>query len=178
MLEKIRSILVGLSLIVIASLLGLYLYVQMGKGEAIFGSKEGSLPPTNFEELTLSETDSGYLLCPKALCVKAQTDGPAPSFNVSALELRALIANYKDSQPTVRTHHINMRTSQFDFLERLPGQHLPALVSLRILPGTKYTSQLAIFSEVPVGDAGDETDQERVERWIRQISNFLANPTN
>ena len=178
MLEKIRSILVGLSLIVIASLLGLYLYVQMGKGEAIFGSKDSSLPPTNFEELTLNEPGSGYLLCPKSLCAKATTDGPAPVFSVSALELRAFIANYRDSLPTVTTHHINMRTSQFDFLERLPGQHLPALVSLRIIPGTQYNSQLAIFSNVPLGNAGDETDQERVERWVRQITRYLAKPAS
>ncbi|MBL4838041.1 MAG: hypothetical protein JKY34_10730 [Kordiimonadaceae bacterium] len=170
MLEKIRSILVGLSLIVIAGLLGLYMYVQMGKGSDIFGSQAGALPATNFDTLAHPSSDTGFLLCPDDLCVAAETDGPAATFNVNATALRQALFDFRDSLPTVRNHHVNIRLNQFGFLERLPGEHLPALVSIRILPDTNYTSKIAIYSIMPLGDAGRETDQERVERWVRQIT--------
>lgn len=175
MLTKIRSLLLGLSLFTVAGLLALYLYVQMGKGETIFGGGEGTLPPTNFETLVHPNDHAGYLLCPADLCSQAQTDGPAPTFNVNANILRQTIVDFADSMPTIRTHRFDIRNSQFDFLERLPGEHIPTVVSVRILPDTAYTSKLAIYSYKPVGKVGKEGHAERTERWLQLINSHLNN---
>ncbi len=173
MLTKIRSLLLGLSLITVAGLLALYLYVQMGKGEAIFGGSDGTLPPTDFASLIHPSGDNGYLLCPTELCRNAEADGPAPLFEVGATILRQAIVDFTDDMPTIRTHRFDIRTSQFDFLERLPGEHLPTVISIRVLPDTAYTSRLAIYCTKPIGDIGRESHSERVERWVRLIGSRL-----
>lgn len=174
MLNKIRSLLLGLSLMTVAGLLALYLYVQMGKGEAIFGGGEGTLPPTNFAGLTHPSGVDGYLLCSPELCSSAEVDGPAPTFDVDATVLRQAIVDFTEDMPTIRTHRFDIRTSQFDFLERLPGEHLPTVISIRVLPDTAYTSRLAIYCTKPIGDIGRESHSERVERWIRLINSRLG----
>ncbi|MEX0297531.1 MAG: hypothetical protein AB3N28_00575 [Kordiimonas sp.] len=175
MFEKIRSLLLGLSLITVAGLLALYLYVQMGKGEAIFGGGEGTLPPTNFAELTHPNDNEGYLLCSTDLCTKAEPDGPSPIFDVDATTLRQAIVDFTEDMPTIRTHRFDIRNSQFDFLERLPGEHLPTVISVRVLPDTAYTSKLAIYCTKPIGDIGKESHGERVDRWLRLINSRLNN---
>jgi len=173
MLNKIRSLLLGLSLIVVTGLLALYLYVQMGKGDAIFGGSEGTLPPTNFMSLDHPNSQDGYLLCPETLCTNAQADGPAESFNVDATTLRQAIVDFAEAMPTIRTHRFDIPNSQFDFLERLPGEHMPTVVSIRILEDSAYTSKIAIYCFKPVGTINRESHQERVDRWIRLITSTL-----
>ncbi len=174
MFDKIRSLLLGLSLITVAGLLALYLYVQMGKGEAIFGGGEGTLPPTNFAELTHPNGVDGYLLCSEDLCTKAEPDGPSPVFEVDATTLRQAIVDFTEDMPTIRTHRFDIRNSQFDFLERLPGEHLPTVISVRILSDTAYTSKLAIYCTKPIGDIGKEGHGDRIDRWLRLINSRLS----
>lgn len=173
MLNKFRSLLLGLSMITIAGLLALYLYVQMGKGEAIFGGSEGTLPPTNFTELQHPIGETGYLLCSAELCSKAEPDGPAPMFDVDATILRQAIVDFTDDMPTIRTHRFDIRNNQFDFLERLPGEHMPTVISVRIIPDTAYTSKIAIYVTKPIGNIGREPHSARAERWVRLITSRL-----
>jgi len=170
MLNKVRTVLVGLSLFVLVGLLGMYLYVQMGRGDELFGDGKGALQPTSFETLVYPADQPGHLLCPATLCVKAEVDGIASDINMSTTQLRQKIADFADSMPTIRIHQFDIRKNQFEFLERMPGQHLPAVVSIRILPGTQYTSKVAIYSYQPLGDSTEEDHRERVERWLNHVS--------
>lgn len=174
MLNKIRSLLLGLSLITIAGLLALYLYVQMGKGEAIFGGGEGTLPPTDFTALAHPNEYEGYLLCDESLCTGSQADGPAATFPVNSTALRQALVDFSDGMPTIRTHRFDIRNNQFDFLERFPGDPMPTVVSVRIIPDTAYNSKIALYIFKPIGDIGKESHPERADRWIRQISNILS----
>lgn len=172
MLNKIRSLLLGLSLITIAGLLALYLYVQMGKGEAIFGGGEGTLPPTNFSALAHPNEQDGYLLCDESLCRGSNADGPAATFTVDATKLRQAVVDFTDGMPTIRTHDFDIRNNQFEFLERLPGDSLPTVISMRIISDTAYNSKIALYIFKPIGSIGREAHAERADRWIRQISNI------
>ncbi|MFC3052436.1 hypothetical protein [Kordiimonas pumila] len=169
MLNKFRNLTVGLSLIILVGLLGMYLYVQAGKGEAIFGSTSGSLEPTDFESLVYPSAVPAYLICPESLCRNAVTDTATPTFNMDTAALRQKVVDYADSMPTIKTHSFNIQSNQFDFLERLPGEHFPSVVSVRILEDTPYTSQIAIYSYKPVGDGSDNDHRDLVERWINNL---------
>jgi len=171
MLEKFRSYLLLISFIVIALGLMLYVYI-LAKGEGDMFGGEGTLEPTSFETLTYTVEDSGYLLCDASLCSQADADGNAEPFSVDAGRLRQVVADYSDSMPTVRVHNFDFRKSQYDFLERLPGETFPAVVSVRILPVTAYSSKLAFYSYKPVGSASAESHQERAERWLSQLHNL------
>lgn len=169
MLDRFRSIVVGLSLIVIVALVSLYLVVQIGGGEDIFGESEGSLPPVDFGQLAYSADDNGYLLCPPDACGNAVADGVPPLFSVDAGRLRQLLVDFADSNPTVNTFRFDLRANQFDFTEKMPGQPFPAVVTIKIIEVDAYSSTAAIYSRQPVGSSDKADHMERVTRWLRVI---------
>ena len=167
MIEKLRSYLLMLSFIVIMGGLMLYMYVlASGDGGSLFGDGEGTLQPTNFETLAYNIGDNGYLLCDADLCANASADGSAEIFTISASQLVQLVADHSDVTPTVDTHNFDFRKNQFDFLERLPGETFPTVITVRVLPVNAFSSKMAIYSHKPVGSNSRETNQERTERWV------------
>lgn len=174
MLERFRSAAIGLCLLVILGGLVAYFIVQSGGGEKLFGGGDGSLPPTDFTVLAEDGTTGAYLLCPQDLCQSSLANGPAPQFPVSAAILRQTIADYADNMPTIRTFRFDPVSSQFDFTERLPGESLPAVITVKVLPDSNYSSRLVIYSRKPLGENRDGEHQERVERWLRVIGDRLT----
>jgi len=171
MLDRFRSLVVGLSLIVVVALIGLYLFVQVGGGEDIFGDSEGSLPSVDFEQLVYNADDNGYLMCPPELCEEAVPDAPSPVFTVSESRLRQMFVAYADDNPTVDTFRFDLMANQFDFTERLPGQTFPAVMTVKIVRVDAYSSTAAIYSRQPVGSSSKSDHAERVSRWLQVIMN-------
>lgn len=169
MLDRFRSLAVGLSLIVLVGLLGLYFIVQMGGGEDIFGGREGNLPPVDFGQLDYSPEDNGYLLCPPEACGSAVADGVSPEFPVDAGQLRQLLADFADSNPTIDTFRFDLSANQFDFTERLPGQTFPAVVTIKVIAVDTYSSTIAVYSRQPVGSSAKSDHSDRVTRWLRVL---------
>lgn len=169
MLDRFRSIVVGLSVIVLVALISLYLIVQIGGGEDIFGESEGSLAPVDFAQLSYNADDTGYLICPVNNCGQAVPDGPSPIFNVGQNRLRQLFIDFADTNPTVDTFRFDLRTNQFDFTEKMPGQPFPAVVTVKIIAVDDYSSTAAIFSRQPVGGSDKSDHMERVTRWLRVL---------
>ena len=174
MIDRFRSIVVGLSMIVLLGLVGLYLFVQVGGGEDLFGDSEGTLPVVDFGTLNYGDSDIGYLLCSPALCQNAAPDGPSPIFQVNAGRLRQLFVDFSDNNPTVNTFRFNLPANQFDFTERLPGEAFPAVVTVKIIPINSYTSTAAIYSRQPVGDSDQQDHADRVSRWLKILTSPIG----
>ncbi|MFC4348936.1 hypothetical protein ACFO5Q_13870 [Kordiimonas lipolytica] len=174
MLEKFRSLAIGLCLFVIVIGLAVYFLVQIGGGDSIFGDESGTLETVEFETLAFEGDDSGYLLCPATLCEAAITNGPAARFEVDARTLRLALADYVDGMPTIRTYGFDPVNNQFDFLERLPGESIPAVLTVRVIEIDNYTSALAIYSRKPIGDSKPGEHEKRVNRWLTILSSQLA----
>lgn len=169
MLDRFRSIAIGLSVIVVVALVSLYLVVQIGGGEDIFGESEGSLPPVQFAQLTYNADDAGYLLCPQSACDVAVPDGVSPIFSVDQGRLRQLLVDFADSNPTVNTFRFDLQANQFDFTEKMPGQPFPVVVTVKIIKLDAYSSTIAIYSRQPVGSSDKSDHMARVTRWLRVI---------
>jgi hypothetical protein len=75
--------------------------------------------------------------------------------------------------PTIRTYRFDPASGQFDFTERLPGEAIPAVITIKVMPVTDYSSQLVIYSRKPVGDSGPTEHQDRVDRWLRILGDRL-----
>jgi hypothetical protein len=169
MLDKIRSYLLVLCVIVIAVGLMAYVYVlSKGDGE-LFGGGSGNLPPTDFETLSYSIEDTGYLMCSTSTCSAADSDENSARFEVDAVTLRQLVADFTDADANIRTKNFDFRKSQFEFLERLPGQPFPSVISVRIVAVDTYTSELVLYSFKPVGKSMDGEHTERAARWISSL---------
>lgn len=169
MLDRFRSIVVGLSLIVVVALVSLYLVVQIGGGEDIFGESEGNLPLVQFAELTYNADDNGYLLCPQNVCKQAVADGVAPIFPLDQGRLRQLLVDFADANPTVNAFRFDLRANQFDFTEKMPGQPFPAVVTVKVIGLDTYSSTIAIYSRQPIGSSDKSDHMERVTRWLRVV---------
>ncbi len=176
MLDRFRSLIIGLSLIVIVGLLAVYFIVQLGGGEDIFGGREGSLPPVEFTSLDYSPDDVGYLMCPPEACGSAVADSVSPVFPVDAGQLRQLLADFADSNPTIETFRFNLPDNQFDFTERLPGQTFPAVVTIKVIEVDAYNSTIAVYSRQPVGRSAKPDHGDRVTRWLRVLLTATGAP--
>jgi len=174
MFEKVRSAIIGISLIVVMVGIGAYVMVQMGSGESLFGGRGGSLPPVEFKALERPYDEASFLLCDKEMCANAATDGPAPRFEVDAQTLRLALIDFADNMPTVNTFRFDPVANQFDFTERLPGESLPSVITVRIIDVDGYSSKVAVYSRTPVGDSNAASHEERVTRWLRMIESRLG----
>lgn len=173
MIEKLRSYLLIICVVVIALGLGLYVYVlSKGDGE-VFGGSSGNLPPTSFETLAYQIGDEGYLLCSPNLCENADADGNSEKFDVDATTLRRIVADFTDADPTIKTQNFDFRISQFEFLERIPGQTFPSVISVRIVPETDYSSRLVFYSFKPVGKSADGEHRDRAARWLSSLHDIV-----
>ena len=173
MFEKFRAAALGLSVIVILGGILAYIMVQSGGGK-ILGDPGGNLPPVAFETLERSFDAPSFLLCSKSLCKVAEADGPSQRFEVSAQKLRLAIVDFADNMPMIRTFRFDPVQNQFDFTERLPGETLPSVVTVRILETNPYSSELVIYSRTPLGQSNHEDHEERVARWLRLIESRLG----
>lgn len=169
MLERFRSVIIGFSLIVLVGLLALYFIVQMGDGEGVFGSKEGSLPPVDFSTLTYVPEDIGYLLCAPGTCGAATPDSISPTFPVDAGQLRQIFVDFADSNPTIQTFRFDLVENQFDFTERLPGNTFPAVITVKIQSVDAYNSTMSLYSRQPVGRSANSDHSDRVGRWLQVL---------
>lgn len=176
MLDRFRSLIIGLCLIVVIGLLALYFIVQVGGGEDVFGGREGSLPPVDFTALEYTPENNGYLLCPPDTCGDAVADSITPTFPVDVGQLRQLFVDFADSNPTISTFRFDLVANQFDFTERLPGQTFPAVVTVKLVRVDAYNSTAAIYSRQPVGRSQKSDHSDRVNRWLRVLLNATGAP--
>lgn len=176
MLDRFRSLIIGLSLIVIVGLLALYFIVQIGGGEDVFGGREGSLPPVNFATLDYEPEDNGYLICAPGACGVATADSVSPTFPVDAGQLRQIFADFADSNPTIQTFRFDLVENQFDFTERLPGNTFPAVITVKIQPVDSYNSTISLYSRQPVGSSSKSDHSDRVGRWLRVLLTATGAP--
>lgn len=165
MLDKFRSFIIGLSLLVVLALVGLYFIVVIGSGEDVFGDKDGSLPKVDFGTLIYNADQNGYLACSPDYCPNAVADSPAALFEMSAPTLRQFMVDFADAQPMVDIFRFDLPTNQFDFTERLPGQTFPAVVTVKIIGTDPYSSTALLYSRQPVGDSEKSDHADRVARW-------------
>jgi len=173
MIDRFRQIAIFVSLIVIVGLAVVYMLVQTGGGDTLFGEKEGTLEPVNFATLSYTPEGNAFLMCDKETCPQAQADGPTIRFEASAADLRKIMADFVEETPTVRVHGFDLATSQFIFLERMPGADFPSVVTVKVLDMGPGLSGLVFYSHQPIGDSSKVDHADRAVRWTRMITDRL-----
>lgn len=173
MLDRFRSFIIGLSLLVIMALMAMYFIVAVGSGEEIFGDKDGTLPKVDFATLIYSPDFTGYLACDADRCPNSVADSPPPVFEIGAPALRQFLVDFADARPTVDVFRFDLPANQFDFTERLPGQTFPAVITVKIISIDAYRSTALLYSRQPVGDSDKQDHSDRVVRWLAMIRNQL-----
>ena len=170
MIDRFRSLAIGLSLVALVALIVVYFIVQGGEGEDLVGSREGTLPVIDFALLDYDTADNGYLLCPQDSCANAVADGIAPILPVSASQLRQIFVDFADDSPRIKTFRFDLAANQFDFTEKLPSERFPSVVTIKIVPISETSSTMVIYSWKPVGRHTKSDHFERVSRWTGIIA--------
>lgn len=171
MLERARTWLIGLSLVIVFAGLG---YVFFGGGETP-GGNAGLLEPTNFQTLTHGPDSeiTGFLLCASSLCEKSIIDGPAPTYTTSPSKVMAAIGEYADTIPFIRTHTVDLGQFQLEFLERLPSEISPSVVVVRLTQTSLGQTVVNLYSYKPLGDSERSDHEDRVQRWVKALDDRL-----
>ncbi len=155
-----------------------YIFAITGSGTSFFGDSNGTLEPTNFKALNFSLSENGYLLCSKDICPNAKANGQLANFPGDIRRLRLILADFADDNPTIRFRSFNPVTNQFEFSERSPGHPLPAVISIKLIEVANKKTEMAIYTYQPIGDSSLDDHKNRINRWLRLISNRLVRFTN
>ncbi|UTW54863.1 hypothetical protein [Kordiimonas sp. SCSIO 12610] len=178
MLERIRGYIFWVcGGVVLLGALG-YIFALTGSGQSLFGSNDGTLEPTNFAQLTFSTNENGYLLCNKSTCPNANPNNIAARFLSNIRSIRLNLADYADNNPLVRLRSFDPTNNQFEFLERSPGRPYPAIVSIKLTEAPNQATDIAIYTYQPIGNSTPDDHKDRVEKWLRVLTNRLANFNN
>lgn len=155
-----------------------YIFVLTGSGSSFFGDSEGTLKPTDFNSLSFTSSDNGYLLCDQSLCRSAEASAPMANLPANLRSVRLNLADFADDSPTIRFRSFDPVSNQFEFTERSPGRPLPAIISIKLIEGPNQTTNLAIYSYQPIGRSNKDDHKRRIERWLKIIGNRLVHTSN
>ncbi len=169
-LDKLRSVILGICVIVI--LLGIlaYLLVRTGSGGDFFGDSQGTLKPINFAVLHYNPSQPGYLVCDKSVCPASIADEDIVRINMPVQGLRGLLLAYVDDNQTARTHSFDISSNQFTFTERVREAKYPVVMTAQIIPDGA-SSQLVLYSYSPLGELTSKDHEKRTRRWLEHIYN-------
>lgn len=123
--------------------------------------------PVDFATLSPPETHNRYLVCPKALCAKADAEAPVFALPAEALRdaLRAALSAEADLSAPIPESALSER-----YVQRTPIMRFPDTIAVRYIPLTDGASTLALYSRSLLGNDDRGVNRERVERWLARLS--------
>lgn len=170
--DKYRNFLLGASLLVMVVLIGSLLYLNMG-GQALGGlSKSGSLEATDLKTLDYPNRNPGHLACDPVYCPGSVADRPLITFPATEKQLRDALVNMVDTNPRLDFRSLDIMQLLFDVTVRTRGKTFPDLVTIQIVsnPQDPSKAMMAIYSRSVIGSPDPVKDAERVQDWIKQLS--------
>jgi len=176
MLERLRSLAMGLSLLVVVGGVALYAFVALGGGETLLGSGNGTLEAVNFSALDSSADQTGYLLCDPDICPAASPDGPSVVLDAPLTRVRRIVAGLEEQSPLASLAVLDIVNSQFDFVVRDAGSALGTVVAVKLDArgqGTDVVTRMSVYSYRPIGGAQTAASQQLVSRWIANVQAAL-----
>jgi len=135
----------------------------------------GETMPIDFATLELTPKPNQYLVCPPAVCAKAQTvHREAPIYPASVAELISAFLGVVGKQERVSAGPSDLATYQFDFVQRSAIMRYPDTISVRFMPVDADHTTLAIYSRSHYGYSDMGVNKARIDLWLDQLGQALA----
>ena len=170
-IEKIRSYILTISLLIVGFGVVAWFYVSGGNGDAIKGLHSGSLQVIKFEAL-VPERD-GYFMCAPGFCAEGTEGIQSKTYKVSRAKLSQALFSYTDNSAAINIFRRDLGAWQFDFTERVSNEKFPHVVTVQLVMLSPSESSLNIYSRSELGSSKSEIHKDRVERWLRYIESSL-----
>ena len=170
-IEKIRSYILTISLLIVGLGVVVWFYVSGSNNAAIKGLHSGNLQVIKFE--TLAPDRDGYLMCAPDFCAKDAENIQSKTYMVSRSKLSQALFSYTDNSATINTFRRDLGTWQFDFTERISNEKFPHVVTVQLVRISPTASSLNIYSRSELGSSKQKIHKDRVERWLRYMESSL-----
>ena len=165
-LDKLTYISISLSVLIIAGGLLLILFSEELPLEGIFGSSKMEI--IDFETLAVVPDQNHYLSCPEDYCPMATPDQIAIVYPVTVDILSRRFLDFVDAQPRVEknTKRWDIPKRQFEYLAYSGPNPFPDVVTIQFYDLGGNRSSLAILSRTLKGEDRNNTNKNRVIRWL------------
>lgn len=170
-IEKIRSYILTISLLIVGLGVVTWFYVSGDNNPAIKGLHSGNLQVINFE--TLVPDRDGYLMCAPNFCAEDAGDIHSKTYMVSRAELSQALFSYTDNNAAIHAFRRDLGAWQFDFTERISTEKFPHVITVQLVQLSPAESSLNIYSRSELGSSKTEIHKDRVERWLRYVESSL-----
>ncbi len=165
-LDKLTYISISLSVLIIAGGLLLILFSEELHLERIFGSSKMEI--IDFETLAVVPDQNHYLSCPEDYCPRATSDQIAIVYPVTVDVLSRQFLDFVDAQPRVEknTKRWDIPNRQFEYLAYSGPNPFPDVVTIQFYDLGGNRSSLAILSRTLKGEDRNNTNKNRVIKWL------------
>ncbi len=135
--------------------------------------------PIDFATLELTPKPNQYLVCPPAVCLKAQTvHREAPTYPASVAELVSAFLGVVGKQDRVSPGPSDLASYQFDFVQRSAIMRYPDTISVKFMPIDAEHTTLAIYSRSHYGYSDMGVNKARIDSWLDQLAAALGDRRN
>lgn len=134
--------------------------------EGIFGS--GKIEDVNFETLAVKPGQNHFLSCPQDYCPMATPDQVTAVYPVGVDVLSQKFLDYVDTRARVEknTQRWDIPGRQFEYLVYHGTNPFPDVVTIQFYDLGGNRSTLAVFSITLKGDDENNTNKNRVTKWL------------
>lgn len=133
-------------------------------------------PPTSnlleFENLQRDDRPNQFLAAPEGFC-KTAADRITPAFDVSVAQLKQSWIELMQNQPRLKATAKADSGKQLEYVQRSRWLRFPDSISVRFIAIAPKRSTLAIFSQSQIGYSDFGVNQNRVESWLKQLTDRL-----
>lgn len=125
----------------------------------------------DFESIERPGSPNTYLVAPEGLCVNANPDADAPTFDLDPDALFAKVDSMLSDKPNWSVTHRDPAARQVDLVARTPLLKFKDDVAIRVLPdgANQGKSRLAVYSRSRVGYHDLGANRKRVESLIAEL---------
>jgi len=168
-LDKLIYISISLSVVIVIGGLILIMFSDELPLKGIFGS--GEIAEVDFETLTAAPGQNHYLACPENYCPLATPDKITEIYPVTVDALSQRFFKYVDDLPRVdlKPGGMDIPNRQFEYLAYSGTNPFPDLITVQFFDLGGSRSSVAIYSRTLKGNDLDNTNRNRVARWLRAL---------
>lgn len=162
---------VGALLFAVAAAVLLFTPAGQGPLDRLFAV--GDLESFDFAKSVLSDEPNQFLLCPPDFC-GATPHAESPAFPVPVETLSQAWRALAAAQPRVTLLAESPDGLQLDYLQRSARVRFPDIITVRFIARSPAQSTLAIYSRSLYGKSDFGVNRERIESWLKLLSDELS----
>lgn len=130
---------------------------------------------TLFKTFKRSNRPNNALICPEDFCDHAVPEIVAPTYAISADQLREKMRLSLKTEHRLERVHTNDPAMRERYLQRSELFRFPDTIQVEYIPLGPNSSTIALYSAAQIGVSDAGVNRKRLKRWLKRLQEFEIN---